>query len=161
MYLFFSSNDKVDSEVNKSITLSNSMETLTLVEIDQLQDGIHTGFEVIDSVGDLSQNGFTVLTNIPITNDGRAIFESRFLKRSHLIEQEPGFLAIRILRPIASNTYIIMTLWEKESDFKLWQESEAYAHQHRHRGTSEGIAEQHGNIFAGAPFIKTYHIANM
>jgi heme-degrading monooxygenase HmoA len=66
-------------------------------------------YEVIDSSGSFDHAGFAVLNNIPVTDEGRPLFEHRFKNRAGLIENEPGFAAIRVLRPLESNTYIILT----------------------------------------------------
>lgn len=140
------------------LKLTNDEENLFLCETTRAATvGEARKYIVIDETGSLAHDGFAVLNNIPIKQEGRDIFEARFLNRSRKIEQEPGFLAIRILKPLESETYIILTLWENEAAFKNWQHSEAYAHQHRKRGTSEGIDQQHASIFAGPTYVKTYH----
>ena len=35
-------------------------------------------FEVLDSVNDLEERGFFVFNNIPVTDEGRPVFEHRF-----------------------------------------------------------------------------------
>lgn len=78
-------------------------------------------YEAIDSSGTMNHAGFAVLNHIPVTDEGRPVFEYRFKNRSRTIENQPGFAAIRVLRPLSSNTYIILTLWENEQGFERWQ----------------------------------------
>lgn len=113
-------------------------------------------FEVLDSNGDLGKGKFAVLNNIPVTDEGRPVFEYRFSQRAGLIDKEPGFAAIRVLRPSDSDTYVILTLWEDVKYFKQWQESKAYDKAHEKRGTSEGV-DQKQQIFPRPSYVTTYY----
>ena len=112
-------------------------------------------YEVLDQKGQLEVGAFAVFNNIPVTEEGRELFEPRFQNRAGLVEKEPGFAAIRILRPLDSDTYVILTMWEDESAFTTWQSSQAYSHAHKKRGTSEGI-DKRPNIFPRPSFVTTY-----
>ncbi|MBT2759404.1 antibiotic biosynthesis monooxygenase [Mesobacillus foraminis] len=109
-------------------------------------------YEVIDSTGTFENAGYAVLNNIPVTDEGRPLFEYRFSNRPGQVEKEPGFIALRVLRPLSSNTYIILTLWEAKSAFDKWQLSNASKEAHQEKG-------QPSTIFSGAPYITTYSIA--
>lgn len=115
-------------------------------------------YEIIDSAGSLDHAGFAVLNNIPVTDEGRPLFEDRFLNRPRMIENEPGFVAIRVLRPLSSNTYTILTVWENEGAFENWQKSKAYEHAHKKRGTEAGIDGAKPNIFESASYVTKYYI---
>ena len=78
---------------------------------------------MLDAVNDLEERGFFVFNNIPVTDEGRPVFEHRFLERSRAIENEPGFVAFRLLRPIKSETYIVMTQWNGPHSFEAWKSS--------------------------------------
>lgn len=111
-------------------------------------------FEVLDSVNDLEEHGFFVFNNIPVTDEGRPVFEHRFLERSRAIENEPGFVAFRLLKPIKSDTYIVMTQWHGPYSFEAWKSSKAYETAHARRDDSTGIRQQ--NIFSAASYVTTY-----
>lgn len=111
-------------------------------------------FEVIDAVGSLEQKGFFVFNNIPVTEEGRPVFEHRFLNRARAVENEPGFIAFRLLRPIKSETYIVVTQWAGPHSFEAWKSSNAYNHAHANRDKPTGVAQQ--NIFSAAPYITTF-----
>lgn len=113
------------------------------------------GYQVLDAVGDINDGYFAVFNNIPVTEEGRELFESRFKNRAGMVEKEPGFAAIRVLRPLGSDTYIILTLWKDEKSFTDWQESQAYGHAHAKRGTEDGI-DKRPNIFPRPSYVKTY-----
>ncbi|WP_017379228.1 antibiotic biosynthesis monooxygenase family protein [Paenisporosarcina sp. TG-14] len=112
-------------------------------------------YEIIDASGDLSDQGYFVFNNIPVTDEGRPIFEHRFNNRARAIENEPGFIAIRVLRPVGSDTYIILTEWTGPSSFIAWQTSQAYNKAHEKRGTGDGI-DKRPNIFSSASYVTTY-----
>ncbi|KON89518.1 signal transduction protein TRAP [Sporosarcina globispora] len=114
-------------------------------------------YKVIDSSGTFKNASFAVLNNIPVTEEGRPLFEHRFKNRAGLIENEPGFAAIRVLRPLESNTYIILTLWQNEKSFKNWQNSKAYEKAHEKPGTESGI-DKTPNIFSSPSYVTQYYI---
>ncbi|MFD1739127.1 antibiotic biosynthesis monooxygenase family protein [Bacillus salitolerans] len=113
-------------------------------------------YEILDQAGDFNSAGFAVLNNIPVSDEGRSIFEYRFSQRAKQIENEPGFNAIRVLRPKNNDTYIIVTLWDDEQSFLNWQTSKAYENTHRTRGTSEGIDQP--SIFPRPSYVTKYTV---
>lgn len=112
-------------------------------------------FQILNAVGDINDGFYAVFNNIPVTEEGRELFEARFQNRAGKVEEEPGFAAIRVLRPLNSDTYIILTLWKDEESFTNWQQSQAYSHAHAKRGTAEGI-DKRPNVFPRPSFVKTY-----
>lgn len=137
------------------IVLKNDSDAAAVTEQDTPQtDNIET-YEILDQQGRIEDGAFAVFNNIPVTEDGRELFESRFKNRAGLVEQEPGFAAIRVLRPLDTDTYVILTLWKDEASFTQWQSSQAYSHAHKKRGTSEGI-DKRPNIFPRPSFVTTY-----
>jgi heme-degrading monooxygenase HmoA len=113
-------------------------------------------YEVLDAVGPLG-GSFAVFNNIPVTDEGKPLFEYRFSQRARLIEKEPGFVAIRVLRPLSNDTYIIMTLWESEEHFKNWQRSKAYEKAHE-RGKVAKQDEQQPTIFPRPSYVTMYTV---
>lgn len=114
-------------------------------------------YEVLDSVGEVVKNGFAVFNNIPVTEEGRPLFEHRFKNRAGKIETEPGFLALRVLRPTNSDTYVIFTLWEDEKSFLNWKESNSFKTAHKKQGTSEGL-DQQKQVFPRPSYITSFRV---
>lgn len=112
-------------------------------------------YEVINQRGSLTGAGFVVMNHIPVSEEGRALFEERFQNRAGLVENEPGFSGIRVLRPLHQDPYIVMTLWKSHADFLNWQQSKAYEEAHKNRGTSKGLPE---TLFSGKAFVKEYMV---
>ncbi|MDG5473416.1 antibiotic biosynthesis monooxygenase [Jeotgalibacillus sp. ET6] len=112
-------------------------------------------YGVFEQSGALTQEGFFVFNNIPVSEEGRPVFEHRFKSRAGLIDQEPGFIAIRVLRPLNSDIYVVLTQWDSEDSFKNWQSSQAYNKAHEKRGTDQGLDHQK-TIFPRASFVTKY-----
>jgi heme-degrading monooxygenase HmoA len=54
--------------------------------------------------------------------------EKRFAARHGAVENEPGFLAFELLRPVAGdNRYFVYTRWESEEAFQNWSQGSAKA----------------------------------
>ncbi|WP_187118854.1 antibiotic biosynthesis monooxygenase family protein [Bacillus marasmi] len=116
-------------------------------------------YEVLDSVGDFGTARFIVMNNIPVSEEGRALFEHRFKNRNRSIEKMPGFVGIRVLRPLSSETYVIVTLWEDESRFEGWKKSEAFGQAHG-KPSPSGAAESGSpkKIFSGSSYVTKYYV---
>lgn len=113
-------------------------------------------FEVIDSIGSLEGTGYYVLNNIPVTDEGRPTFEHRFLNRKGVVENEPGFVAFRLLRPLDDETYIVLTEWAGPESFNAWRTSQSFKKSH---GEKPANAAPPTNIFAAASYVTTYTTA--
>lgn len=115
-------------------------------------------YEVIESVGQMDFARFVVMNHIPVTDDGRPLFEHRFKNRDRAIDQRPGFVGIQVLRPLSSDTYIILTLWEDESHFEEWKKSEAFGKSHQKSAKGSSGEKPPIKIFSGASYVTKYYI---
>ncbi|GGB51721.1 antibiotic biosynthesis monooxygenase [Virgibacillus dakarensis] len=109
-------------------------------------------YEVLEQGGDMRETGFVVMNNIPVTDDGTAMFEERFRQRKSELDSMPGFQAFRLLRPKKGNTYVVITQWASEANFNNWKDSDAFKNQHQH-----GLAKPPA-FFADKPFITSYQM---
>lgn len=91
-------------------------------------------YEVVDAVGDVKSEGFIVMNNIPVSDEGRPVFEDRFKNRAGSVENREGFQAIRILRPLQGNTYVVLTQWRNAQDFEDWKSSQSFEQAHKNSG---------------------------
>lgn len=110
-------------------------------------------YEVIASSGQFEDNGYFVFNNIPVTDEGRPVFEHRFKGRASVLDMEPGFLAFRLLRPLDSDTYTLLTEWSAHTYYTLWKNSSDY---HHFMNLSEVGIDQTPHIFTSASSITTY-----
>lgn len=159
------------SEYLESIKKAHSKEELVLFQTEDNALLVHETkgnsifnepkkYQVIYSSGQFELGGFAVLNNIPVNDEGRPVFEYRFKNSPGLVEHEPGFVAKRVLRPLSSDTYVIMTLWEKEQHFLNWQQSKSYVQAHNKPGTYEGM-DQQKTIFPRPSYVTKYFIPKL
>ncbi|OCA84338.1 hypothetical protein A8F94_16655 [Bacillus sp. FJAT-27225] len=111
-------------------------------------------YEVLESVGKIEGEGLVIMNNIPVTDEGRPVFEYRFKNRAGKIENTKGFKALRVLRPLGSNTYVILTVWEDEIAFHRWKESEEFSQGHGNGGSGKA-----STIFSGQSYVSRYTIS--
>lgn len=112
-------------------------------------------YEVIGSYGNFHEDGFFALNNISVTDEGRPIFEHWALSHIEAIETETGFIAYRLLRPVASDTYIILTQWAGKTSFDLWKTSASYRQLLAENEVGTGLAKK-PHLFSSAPYVTTY-----
>lgn len=137
-----------------ALMLNNDEEVLVLTEAETSEIEHAEAYEVLDTAGDLPSGRFAVLNNIPVTEEGRSTFEQRFSSRARLIEAEPGFVAIRVLRPLNSDIYVILTMWENEQSFLNWQNSQAYKKAHESRDAKD--SSERSAIFPRPSFVAMF-----
>lgn len=104
-------------------------------------------YEILESHGNFSENGYFVLQHIPVSDEGKPIFEYQYTNLSSTVQSEPGFLALRVLKPLKSDTYIILTEWNGPNSYEVWEKSVALDF------TSVADKQQ---LFTSAPYISTY-----
>jgi heme oxygenase (mycobilin-producing) len=110
-------------------------------------------YEVVDGTGDLVNKGLAVFNNVPVTDEGRPIFEYRFKDRIPSIVKESGFQAIRLLRPLKGDTYVEFTLWNDEKSYSNWKNSSSFQQAQK----TDSISE-FKSIFTGPSYFSQYII---
>lgn len=83
-------------------------------------------FSILSKYGVLKKEGFVVMNNIPIMEDGSAVFEDQVKKKLPLIENTEGLNAIRLLKQAKKNHYMVLTQWKTERHYTTWQKSERF-----------------------------------
>lgn len=109
-------------------------------------------YEILGSSGLIGTEGFAVINNIPVTEESGPLFEHQFKDLPSLLEKEKGIISIRVLRPLSSNTYLILTIWDSAAAFengKTLLDSEI-------RKGYENV--KHSHIFTSAPYVSKYTI---
>ncbi|RBW69311.1 antibiotic biosynthesis monooxygenase family protein [Bacillus taeanensis] len=136
--------------------LQGSDSAALLLETDK-KNIFHSGrkYEIIEAAGNYEGARFVVIDNIPVEEEQRDVFELRFKNRGEFLKQEPGCYGLRFLRPLDTNTYAVVTLWESDSYFRRWQQSDGYKDIYKHREKATGMPI---SIFSGDPYIRYYFI---
>lgn len=112
-------------------------------------------YEVVDGNGHIQNGKFFVMNNVPVTEEGRPIFEHRFKNRARLIDKQKGFYGIRVLRPKSSDTYIVLTAWEKEEAYEKWKSSLSF--KKSHTKTSHDPSKEK-SIFSRPSYVTKYFV---
>ena len=105
-------------------------------------------YEILESLGQFSEEGYFVLQHIPVSDEGKSIFEYKYTNLSDTVKNEPGFIALRVLKPMKSDTYIILTEWSGPDSYKVWSQSVAL--------DFTNVADKQ-QLFTSAPYITTFH----
>lgn len=109
-------------------------------------------YEIVIESGRIQENGYVVMNNIPVTEDGRAPFEDRFKKRESEMDMMPGFQGFRLLRPVKGNTYVVFTQWTSVQDYENWKNSDHFKKAHKGKATKPPA------YAADRPFLTEYHM---
>ncbi|MEI5906463.1 antibiotic biosynthesis monooxygenase [Bacillus spongiae] len=154
-------------EYLKSVSQKYSKETMVLIQNTETSLLFHEThgdtvfkeprqYKVVESSGFLEEQGFFVFNHIPVTDEGRPVFEYRFKNRVRLIDQFPGFIALRVLRPLLSDTYIVMTVWQNEDAFNRWQNSKQFKKAQDHSTKYKSINKKK-HIFPRPSYVTKYY----
>ncbi|RFB18362.1 antibiotic biosynthesis monooxygenase [Bacillus sp. HNG] len=112
-------------------------------------------YEVLFGVGYIQDVGFAAFTYVPVTDEGKPLFEYNITQKNSLLKDTLGLLAFRILRPIKSDTYVIASFWLKESYYLDWTRSPAFEELEQViEKTKAGISK---TVFSGPAYTKTFH----
>ncbi|MEM5688259.1 antibiotic biosynthesis monooxygenase [Bacillus cereus] len=89
-------------------------------------------YDVLDAVGEFKgQPGYIVCNNISVTDEGRPVFENRLKTAQALLKTNQDSKRSALLRPLSDDTYVILTMWETEQNFKNWTESRSFENAHK------------------------------
>ncbi|MDH5301880.1 MAG: antibiotic biosynthesis monooxygenase [Gammaproteobacteria bacterium] len=75
---------------------------------------------------------FVVTNRVPVAAGYEDLFEQRFRKRAGQIDKQPGFVRMRILKPVSEQTpYVVETTWASEQAFHDWVQSADFKTAHQ------------------------------
>jgi heme oxygenase (mycobilin-producing) len=109
-------------------------------------------YEIFESIGPLANKGIVAMNHVPVTEEGKPLFEHQIKKKLGL-----GIDCLRMLRPISSDVYIILTIWENEEDYISWQQTKAYTDAFVMIKSEMGVLPT-SNLFSSNPYSATYFI---
>jgi heme-degrading monooxygenase HmoA len=115
-------------------------------------------YEVFDSIGEIQDGRMVVLSNFPVRDEGRPLFEHYFKEKARSIENEQGFIAFRALRPKVSNRYVILTVWENEASFHSWQNTLSISTK-KEKQTAETGIDTLPHMFDSDPYATKYTVS--
>ncbi|WP_249870161.1 antibiotic biosynthesis monooxygenase family protein [Oceanobacillus saliphilus] len=94
-------------------------------------------FEVVMKTGEILEEGYVVMNNIPVSDESKPGFEHRFKNQNNIVESMPGFKAFRLLRPLQGNTYVVFTQWGSSADFENWKDSDQFKEAHKSQAVKQ------------------------
>lgn len=107
-------------------------------------------YDILISKGVIKEDGFVVMSHIPLAEEGIPVFESRFKSRQEEISSQAGFQAFRLLKPTKGNTYIVLSQWVGKEYFEHWRDSEEFTKSHHNQAVKPPA------YFAKRPFVSMY-----
>ncbi|MGX4670146.1 antibiotic biosynthesis monooxygenase family protein [Cerasibacillus sp. JNUCC 74] len=143
-----------DKYPNKQIWLMHS-DTSSLAYYEDNKKSIFVSgrdYDILLKNGEIQEEGYVVMNNIPVTEEGQPVFEDRFRKRKQDVENMPGFQALRLLKPKKGNTYIVFTQWQRVKDYENWKNSDQFKQSHKNQSAKPPA------YFAERPFLSTYQM---
>lgn len=112
-------------------------------------------YEVLNGSGNIKDAGFAAFTYVPVTEEGKPLFEYNITQLDSIFQNISGFVAFRTLRPIKSDTFIIESFWVKESFYLDWTHSPEFEQLEQIINKTKAGFNQ--TVFSGPVYTKTYH----
>lgn len=82
-------------------------------------------FEVLDGRGTFEQRGYFAIENIPVADESRLVFEEEVIKSVASLHNDISSIAFRVLRPIKSEIFLVVTQWAGPVSYEKWKDSAA------------------------------------
>lgn len=141
---------------NLTIHLMNSAASTLAYYEDDKKSIFKAGraYEIIVQNGNIEEEGYVVMNNIPLSEEGIPVFEYRFKKRQKDLNTVEGFQAFRLLKPQKGNTYVVLTQWATEEDYEAWKDSDNFTKAHQNQAIKPPA------YFTERPFITAYSMGD-
>ncbi len=104
------------------------------------------------------EKGFVAINYIDCDDTYKDRFEQLFATRAHAIDRMNGFRNMEVLKPSADGSYLIVSYWDSESDFKKWTGSPEFIEGHKRGFEDIAIAKAKGIEPPMRSSFKTYTI---
>lgn len=114
-------------------------------------------YKEIVAFGDFRNAAIAVFTYIPVSSEGKPIIEYLFKKNEATCRKNDGFIALCALKPIKSETYLVITFWSNINSANKWIQpihQHSYPHDHFLYGL-EDISQ-----FSKKPYVVIYSVSN-
>lgn len=88
---------------------------------------------------------FIVNNRVVVRPGFEEAFEAHFRARAGEIDKQPGFVAMRVLRPVGHQApYVVQTEWQSQEAFRTWMGSEDFKRAHANPMPKEAVGEGGG-----------------
>ena len=83
---------------------------------------------------------YVVANRVPVAEDWRDAFETRFRERAGQIEHQPGFVSMQVLKPDSDGApYVVLTHWRDKAAFEAWVGGDDFRAAHRNPMSKEAF----------------------
>lgn len=103
-------------------------------------------YEILEGTGTLQEVGFVSFTHIPVTEEGRPIFEMDYKGKVKKLAGIDGLEAARVLRPFTGNDYILLIEWRDQKAYQSWENIDPIFH------------EEKASYIAKEPYNETFQV---
>jgi heme oxygenase (mycobilin-producing) len=113
-------------------------------------------YEVMDSMGMLCQDGFVAMHYFPVTDEGVPVFEHHIKQNIKSLLSHEGFVAYRLLKPKRKDNHLILSIWEKEAQYRDWLKTSSYSQLFNHDkliGIDESLL-----LLSPGKYVSTYYL---
>src|SRR5690625_4211973 len=143
-----------DRKENTFYFMKSGMATLVYYEANKKKSIFVSGktYEVLQQFGTINKTGFVVMNHIPIMEEEMSVFADRTKKQLEQKKHMHGIQAVRLLKEIKSNQFIIFTQWDNEKNYKEWQKTL------EEKGHSFSQMARVPAYFADRPFTNSYYM---
>jgi heme-degrading monooxygenase HmoA len=108
---------------------------------------------------DNTGKNFVAINYISCKPHYRERFEQLFATRAGAIDRMPGFKFMEVLKPQdEGDTYLIVSHWESEDNFKTWTKSPEFIEGHKRGFEDIKTAKQKGEEPPMSSSFKTYEV---
>lgn len=134
--------------------MKNNRTTLVYYEHNRKKSIFVSGktFEILKSYETIQPKGFVTMEHIPVTSDGVSAFEGQAKRLFLDLTERRGVLAMRLLKQLKKNEFVMLTQWKSERDEEFWRTSPAYDY-HNVRKFARKSA-----YFAERPFVNSFYM---
>ncbi|HQY21187.1 MAG TPA: antibiotic biosynthesis monooxygenase [Ignavibacteria bacterium] len=105
------------------------------------------------------KHNFVAINFIDCEEAYKERFELLFTNRAHAIDRMKGFKNMEVLKPKdGTSSYLVVSYWESEADFKKWKDSPEFLEGHRRGFEDISKAKMEGRKPPMKSSFKTYEI---
>ncbi|WP_445486587.1 antibiotic biosynthesis monooxygenase family protein [Niallia sp. 03133] len=112
-------------------------------------------FDILHSFGQLDNKGYVVLNHFSLEDISKPIFEHKTVQK--LEKSSKPFTAVRLLRSIKGDTYLVLSLWKDSNSFKQWENSAFGPTFPINAATPDDWKVKENNLFYSKSYV-TYHV---
>lgn len=109
-------------------------------------------YQILASEGTFQTKGFVTMEHIPVASDAVSAFLGQAKNRFPDLAGRLGVVAIRLLKQVKKNEFVVLTQWKSDRYEEVWRTSPSYAFQNLQQFARQSA------YFAERPFVNKYYM---